>query len=52
MIMWLGEKAETGSLIGKVEVSSICIIAIFVSELSGWLVFGLNNRDVKSEGAE
>ena len=52
MMIWLGEKAETGSLIGKVEVGSILIIVIFVSKLSGWLVFGLNSRDVKSEGAE
>ena len=52
MMIWLGEKAKTGSLIGKVEVGSIGIIVIFVKELSGWFVFGLNSSDVKTEGAE
>ena len=39
-------------LVGKVEVSKIWIIVIFVSELSACLVLGLSNIDVKSEGAE
>ena len=52
MMIWLGERARIGSLIGKVEVRSILIIVIFVCGLSSWLVFGLNSRDVKSVGTE
>ena len=51
-MIWLGEIAEIRSLVGKVEVSRIWIIVIFVSEFSAWLVLGLSNIDVKSEGAE
>ena len=37
---------------GKVEVSRIWTIVIFVSELSAWLMLGLSNIDEKSERAE
>ena len=52
MMIWLGEIAEIRSLVGKVEISRIWIIIIFVSELSAWLVLGLSNIVVKSEGAK
>ena len=51
-MIWVGEKAKVRSLIGKVKVSRIRIIVIFVSKLTAWLVLGLSNIDVKSEGAE
>ena len=34
------------------KLAEIWIIVIFVSELSAWLVLGLSNVDVKTEGAK
>ena len=51
-MIWLGKKSEMRPLVGKVEIRRIWIIVIFVGELSAWLLLGLNNIHVKSEGAE
>ena len=34
------------------KLAEIWIIVIFVNELSAWLVLGLSNVDVKTEGAK
>ena len=51
-MIWLGKKAERRSLVGKFEVSRIWIIVIFVVQLNAWLLLGLSEIHVKSEGAE
>ena len=51
-MIWLGKKSEIRPLVGKVEIRMIWIIVIFVGELSAWLLLGLSNIHVKSEGAE
>lgn len=48
-MIWSDEKAQIGSLVGKVEVSNIWIIVLIVSGFSVWLVFSVFLKDMLDE---
>ena len=48
-MIWSDEKAQIGSLVGKVEVSKIWMIVLIVSGFSVWLVFSVFLKDMLDE---
>lgn len=48
-MIWSDEKAQIGSLVGKVEVSKIWIIVLIVSGFSVWLVFSVFLKNMLDE---